>query len=410
LALDWRGVNVTSKAKKTDALKVETLRSRLIEAEEVLQAISKGMIDALVVKGPAGPRISTLSGAGEEVDAPERFARSIVEQATDAVVVCDASGRISKASFAAVRLVEGPLEGSLLAEALPMEVALPSQPAFPAVRLSSRQILDLVLQNRSLQGAEAQIGLSSLHDRHFLLSAGPLSDMSGACLGCILTLTEITERKRTETQQTMLVAELNHRVKNILAIVQSVAWQTLSANQTPADFKQAFDGRLRALSLAHDILTQGRWGHVEFEQLVERSLAPYYGADRGPRAEWSGSRLLLPPSTVVPLSMVLHELSTNAAKYGAFSVAHGRVRITWRTAEGKVRFTWTETNGPPIESEIKAGFGSKLISRVVSYDLVGTADLNFARDGFRCILAFPMPQPAAEVLRRESAAEPSPVD
>jgi PAS domain S-box-containing protein len=514
---------VTSKAKRVDALEIETLRSRLTEAEEALQAISKGMIDAVVVNGPAGPRISTLTGAqepyrlvvermhegaltlgadrrivysnhhladllgcsaeqivgrpigslvegedmerlaalldegakwpasgelkfrrqdgslmpallavgsltldespalllivtdltaqkrSEEVEAAETFARSIVEQATDAVVVCDADGRISKASFAAARLLDEPLEGKLLADTLPMEVALPAQAHPFGIRISSREVLELTLRNHSLHGAEAQICLPALRERHFLLSAGPLSDKGGGCIGCILTLTEITDRKRTETQQTMLVAELNHRVKNILAIVQSVAWQTLSANQSPADFKQAFDGRLRALSLAHDILTHGRWGHVEFEQLVERSLAPYYGADRGPHAEWSGSRLLLPPNMVVPLSMVLHELSTNAAKYGAFSAEHGRVRLAWRTDDRKVRLTWIESSGPPVMGDIKAGFGSKLISRVVSYDLAGTADLDFAPEGFRCTLTFPLPPNTAEAPRPPSAAEPSPV-
>jgi two-component sensor histidine kinase len=349
----------------------------------------------------------TAQKHSEEVEAAETFARAIVEQATDAVVVCDAGGRISKASFAAQRLLDEPLEGRLLKDALPMEVALPAQ-LLPGVRMSSAGVLDLVFQDHSLHGADAQIGLPALRERHFLLSAGPLSDKSGVRIGCILTLTEITDRKRTETQQSMLVAELNHRVKNILAIVQSVAWQTLSANQSPADFKQAFDGRLRALSLAHDILTQGRWGHVEFEQLVERSLAPYYGADHGPRAEWSGSRLLLPPNMVVPLSMVLHELSTNAAKYGAFSAEHGRVRLAWRTDDGKVRFTWVETGGPPVASEIKAGFGSKLISRVVSYDLAGAADLDFAREGFRCTLTFPVPQAEADVPQPLPDAESSP--
>jgi two-component sensor histidine kinase len=351
----------------------------------------------------------TAQKHSEEVEAAEKFARSIVEQATDAVVVCDANGRVSKASFAAQRLLAEPLEGKLLKDAFPMEVTLPIQAHLPGMRMSSGGVLELVYRNHSLHGADAQISLPALRDRYFLLSAGPLSDKSNACIGCILTLTEITDRKRTETQQNMLVAELNHRVKNILAIVQSVAWQTLSANQSPADFKQAFDGRLRALSLAHDILTQGRWGHIEFEQLVERSLAPYYGADRGPRAEWSGSDLLLPPNMVVPLSMVLHELSTNAAKYGAFSSEQGRVKIAWRTGDGKVRFTWAETGGPPVMTEIKAGFGSKLISRVVSYDLAGAADLDFAHDGFRCTLVFPVPQIAAEMPRPLSAAEPSPV-
>lgn len=532
-------MNVTSKAKKAEALEIETLRLRLTEAEEALWAISRGMIDAVVVKGPAGPRISTLAGAqepyrlfvermhegaltlgadrqivygnrhladllgwpagrlvgkpladlvaaeetdrlaqlldegatrpvsgelkfrrrdgslmpalvavgslmltppypaaqtgegrqgamllivtdltaqkhSEEVEAAEMFARAIVEQATDAVVVCGSDGRISKASFAAERLLGESLKGRLLAEAVPMEVAPPAQAHLPGgnlfgIRMSSSQVLDLTLRNHSLHGAEAQICLPALRERHFLLSAGPLSDRSGGCIGCIITLTEITDRKRTETQQTMLVAELNHRVKNILAIVQSVAWQTLSANQSPGEFKQAFDGRLRALSLAHDILTQGRWGHVEFEQLVERSLAPYYGAASGPHVEWSGSRLLLPPNMVVPLSMVLHELSTNAAKYGAFSVEHGRVRMAWRTDDGKVRFAWVETGGPPVAGDIKAGFGSKLISRVVSYDLAGRADLEFAPEGFRCALTFPLPHAAAEAPRTVSAGEASPV-
>jgi PAS domain S-box-containing protein len=513
---------VKSIAKKVDASEIETLRLRLIEAEEALQAISKGTIDALVVRGPRGPQVSTLAGAqepyrlvvermhegaltlgedrrilysnrhfadllgypvghligkpvanfvvpedaaslaglledgakqpagrelkfrrrdgsltpalvaagslildqtpallliitdltaqklSEEVAAAERFARSILEQATDAVVVCDADGRITKASFAAERLLDKPLQGKLLADAVPMEVEPPAEAHLSGVRMSSSEVLELVLQRQSIQGAEAQICLPRVHDKHFLLSAGPLNDKLGGCIGCMLTLTEITDRKRAETQQTMLVAELNHRVKNILAIVQSVAWQTLSANQSPSEFKRAFDGRLRALSLAHDILTQGRWGHVDFEQLVERSLAPYHGGDRGTRAQWSGSRLSLPPNMVVPLSMVLHELSTNAAKYGAFSVEHGRVNIAWRSDGVNVLFTWIEANGPPIKGEIKAGFGSKLISRVVSYDLLGTAGLDFDREGFRCTLTFPVPQLRTDALRLLSAA-PSPV-
>jgi PAS domain S-box-containing protein len=350
----------------------------------------------------------TAQKHSEDLAAAERFARSILEQATDAVVVCNADGRITKASFAAERLLEKPLEGKLLADAVPMEVALPAGAHLAGVRMSSSEVLELVLQRQSLQGAEAQICLPAVLDKHFLLSAGPLRDKLGGCIGCILTLTEITDRKRAETQQTMLVAELNHRVKNILAIVQSVAWQTLSANQSPSEFKRAFDGRLRALSLAHDILTQGRWGQVDFEQLVERSLAPYHGADRGARAQWSGSRLSLPPNMVVPLSMVLHELSTNAAKYGAFSVEHGRVNIAWRSDGVNVLFTWTETNGPPVKGEIKAGFGSKLISRVVSYDLLGTAGLDFDREGFRCTLTFPVPQLRTDALRPLSAV-PSPV-
>jgi two-component sensor histidine kinase len=106
--------------------------------------------------------------------------------------------------------------------------------------------------------------------------------------------------------------------------------------------------------------------------------------------------------------MVLHELSTNAAKYGAFSVEQGRVEIAWRIVEDKVLFTWIETNGPPIEGEIKAGFGTKLISRVLSYDLVGTASFGFDREGFRCTLAFPAAWAGVDAIRPLSATEAAP--
>ena len=424
------GGNVTSKTKRDSSLQIETLRSRLTEAEEALQAISRGLIDAVVVKGPEGPHISALAAPNDaaaanpgalrrsqEAEAAEAFARAIVEQATSAVVVCGADAAITRASLAAEHLLGAPLAGRRLTDALPMEVVPPAPAAgaplamahLAGMRMSTAQVFERVLLNHRLHGAEVQVLLPPLRDRHFLLDAGPLTHPGGHLAGCILTLTEITERKRTETRQNMLVAELNHRVKNILAIVQSVAWQTLSANHSPTDFKEAFDGRLRALSLAHDILTHG-CGQVELEDLVERSLGPYYGAANGPHVEWSGGHVLLPPNMVVPLSMVLHELATNAAKYGAFSRPQGRVRIAWETAAGgEVRVTWVETGGPSVEDEPKAGFGSKLITRVVSYDLSGRAELAFPPDGFRCTLTFPFPRGGAEAQRPLSAAQASPV-
>lgn len=405
--------DVTSRTRKNPAVDIETLRSRLTEAEEALQAITRGLIDAVVVKGPQGPQISTLAAGPHAADrgpcdaaaARTAFAAAVIAQSTGAVVVCGPDAAITTASLAAERLL-GALDGRRLTEALPMAVAPPAAPAgaplsmahLGAGRMSTAQVFERVLLNHRIHGAEAQVLLPALDDRHFLLDAGPLTAADGRLVGAILTLTEITERKRSEARQTMLVAELNHRVKNILAIVQSVAWQTLAANHAPADFKHAFDGRLRALSMAHDILTQG-FGQVEFDDLVERSLAPYYGAAGGPRVEWSGAPLVLPPSMVVPLSMVLHELATNAAKYGAFSRPQGRLRITWETTGGEVRVNWVETGGPALTGAPKPGFGSKLITRVVSYDLSGAADLAFPRDGCRCTLTFPLPRSGAEAPR-----------
>ncbi len=188
----------------------------------------------------------------------------------------------------------------------------------------------------------------------------------------------------------MLVAELNHRVKNILAVVQSVASQTVASSRSLDQFRTAFEGRLRAISLAHDILTQLRWGEVELEHLVARSLAPY--RDDGERVAWSGPALHLAASSVVSLAMVLHELSTNAAKYGAFANREGRVELAWRRLDtDKAELTWTERGGPRLAGQPVPGFGNKLITRVISYDLRGSATMRFEAEGLRCRLTFRIP-------------------
>ncbi len=336
----------------------------------------------------------TAQKQSEEVAAAERFARSILEQATDAVVVYDRAGRITKASWAAERLLEAPLVGEPVMQAVPIVLVGRDQPEALRRDASADTLLAAALSGKSFHGVEARIRKENLEDRHFLLSAGPLYDHAGEGIGCIITLTDISERKRAEQHQAMLVAELNHRVKNILAVVQSVAWQTLANSRTLPDFRDAFDGRLKAISLAHDILTQIRWGHVEIEQLVARSLAPYRGPQREGMVTWSGPSVLLAAQTVVPLSMVLHELSTNAAKYGAFSSETGTLAVGWRLVDADriVELTWTERGGPPVKAQNHPGFGTKLITHVISYDLHGRAELAFDREGFRCTLTFPLPE------------------
>jgi len=335
----------------------------------------------------------TAQKQSEEVAAAERFARSILEQATDAILVCDRAGRITKASWAAERLLNRPLVGQSVAEAVPFEVTAGEEAAGIEPTPSAAKLLESVLAGKSIQGVEARIDTPQLSEQYFLFSAGPLYDHGAQSIGCILTLTDITDRKRAEEHQTVLMAELNHRVKNILAIVQSVAWQTLSNSRSLEVFKDGFDGRLKAISVAHDILTQIRRGQVELKQLVAQSLSPYADPDNASRVTWSGPPLLLAEKAVVPLSMVLHELSTNAAKYGAFSIEAGRVEIRWRLLDDgrDVELTWIERNGPPVDGQGASGFGTKLITRVISYDLHGQAALDFDRTGLRCTLSFPVP-------------------
>jgi two-component sensor histidine kinase len=280
-------------------------------------------------------------------------------------------------------LLQRGLIGRSLAEALPLQLA-------GSRAAAAKQVVEKIRAGESLHGVEAEVASPALEDRYFLLGAGPLYDTSERRVGGVLTLTEITERKRAEEKQTILVAELNHRVKNILAVVQSVAWQTLSAAQSLPAFREAFEGRLQAIALAHDVLTERRWSWTGLHDLLERSLAPYRLHGSQSRARWSGPQIMLPSETIVPLAMVLHELSTNAAKYGAFSNDAGQVEIDWELDEvsGAVTFSWRERNGPPLAGDISRGFGSKLITRVLSYDLEGSADFSFQPAGLACTLVF----------------------
>jgi len=344
----------------------------------------------------------TAQKHSEEIAAAEQFARSILEQATDAVLVCNRAGRITHASWAADRLLDQPLSGQVAWHSLPLQIGAAELGDSPDETTSVQALVHDALAGKSTRRLEASLDQPGRLRRHYLVSAGPLRDHAGEPIGCLLTLTDITERKQAEVHQTMLVAELNHRVKNILAVVQSVASQTVASSPTIGQFRTAFEGRLRAISLAHDILTQLRWGQVDLEHLVARSLAPYRG---GSRVAWSGPTLLLAAQSVVSLAMVLHELSTNAAKYGAFSNGSGRVEVGWQRLDDQMaELTWSEHGGPQLTSEPVPGFGNKLISRVMSYDLQGSAKMRYAPEGLSCRLTFRLPRAEAPEADHSDAA------
>jgi two-component sensor histidine kinase/PAS domain-containing protein len=326
----------------------------------------------------------------EQIAAAERFARSVLEQATEAVVVLSPDGHITHASWRAEQLAEQPPVGSTFSAVFPLDAQV-SEDAGILARFAAGN-LDTMLATKPFHGVEVKLRGERNAQSTFLLSAGPLVDDAKANVGSIVTLTDITERKRSEEQQTMMVAELNHRVKNILAIVQSVAAQTARSSGTTENFAEAFTGRLKALAVAHDILTQTRWIGIGLSELLAAVLAPYRSADQT-RVAISGPAILLPAHTVVPLSMVLHELATNAAKYGSLSKRGGGIDITWQltgVVEQAVALTWQERGGPKVARGTAAGFGTRLIDRVISHDLDGKTAIDFDPAGLRCTIGFPV--------------------
>ena len=220
-----------------------------------------------------------------------------------------------------------------------------------------------------------------------------LHDAEGNVTGAINMLVDISERKRAEARQAELTAELNHRVKNTLAIVQSIASQTARSSASLEDFLGEFEGRLMALGRAHDLLTLRRWEGADLGEVLRQELAPFGAEETGP-IQLDGPELTLKPAAATGLAMAFHELATNAARHGCLSAPEGRVTLSWRpiqTGDGTsaVLLEWTESGGPPITPSLARGFGLRLVERTVAGDLNGTCDLELEPSGLRWRLVIP---------------------
>ena len=197
------------------------------------------------------------------------------------------------------------------------------------------------------------------------------------------TTEDIHDRKLAEERQRLLINELNHRVKNTLATVQAIAFQTLKGDIPLAEARARFESRLLALSQAHNLLTEQNWEGAPLRQVV--SDATDHLADPA-RITIEGEGLWLAPRAALALSLAMHELSTNAAKYGSLSAEGGRVEVRWTIEDDLLRLDWKEKGGPPVAAPARRGFGSRLIERGLAADLGGTAALAFEPDGLRCTI------------------------
>jgi PAS domain S-box-containing protein len=231
------------------------------------------------------------------------------------------------------------------------------------------------------------------------LTISPVRNAAGRIVGASKVARDIDDQKQAEAHREFLIAELNHRVKNMLATVQSVASHTLRQDMSLDDFKTAFAGRLHALARAHDLLANEGWSGADIGQLVRRTLEPYR-TNGDERISMSGPKLSLPPQSGVALNMILHELATNATKYGALSEPGGFLEVTWQVDGGasrdSVRLTWIEAGGPPVKPPKRRGFGTQLIERSTTYELRGKAVLDYDEDGFRALLTFPLRDPSLD--------------
>jgi PAS domain S-box-containing protein len=217
----------------------------------------------------------------------------------------------------------------------------------------------------------------------------PIEDEGGSLV--LKIFRDRTEEREAENRQQILIHELNHRVKNTLATVQAMASQTLRNSKVESDVRHGFEARLHALAAGHDILTRESWGGADLRRIVAAALKPFRETDDESRINVEGPALYLAPKIALAFTMALHELATNATKYGALSQG-GQVDVNWRIEGDRLLFRWRESGGPPVAEPTRKGFGSRLIERSLASELGATVRIEYPTQGVICTIEAPTAQ------------------
>jgi PAS domain S-box-containing protein len=229
----------------------------------------------------------------------------------------------------------------------------------------------------------------------------PVLNESGDVEQHFASFVDLTKQKLQQAQSTMMINELNHRVKNTLSTVQSIVWQALRKASDPKVIRESIESRLFALSRSHDLLTRENWDGAGLLDLVNQAMEPFGVANgRTERFVITGKNIRLPPNVTLALGIAFHELATNAVKYGAFSNEAGSILLAWTvepTPKGdRLILRWQEKDGPPVTPPIRKGFGSRVIERGLPHELQGTVNLDYRLDGVVCTINIPAPRGARD--------------
>ncbi|HEY8591526.1 MAG TPA: PAS domain S-box protein [Sphingomicrobium sp.] len=316
-------------------------------------------------------------------EAEERY-RRLFEQASDLILTADLQQRITDcnpAAAAAVGLAREQAIGRNIAEFI-------SEEDYGR----TTEMLRNKLEGGGTTQYDVRVRSSTGEWLFWEINSGLTFDDGGSPVGLHVVARDVTERKRFERHQQLLVGELNHRVKNTLAIVQSLTHQSFHSDVPADEAIRRFEGRLQALAAAHNLLTHRNWDSALMTDVVSAAMAPFCSNER---CAISGPPLFIPPQTAVNLALALHELATNAAKYGSLSNRDGRIDVHWTTESGRLHLTWRESGGPEVTPPDRRGFGSRMIERTLASEFGGTVELRFEPSGVTCQVSAPLPQPLA---------------
>ena len=244
----------------------------------------------------------------------------------------------------------------------------------------------LLKKGQTYQG-EFRVRRSDGEIRWCFGTAAPTVDESGSVIRISGVTVDITDRKEAEERQTLLAREVDHRAKNALALVQSIIRLTRAGSV--AGYIEAVEGRIKALSRAHTVLALSRWQGADLGGLVEEELAPFRTSDSD-KIVVQGPKVLLQPTPAQTLALALHELATNAAKYGALSSEAGKMKLVWELKEGNLLLQWNETAGPPIRQPSTLGLGTRIIQASIEGQLGGQARFDWRPEGLQCVISVPL--------------------
>jgi PAS domain S-box-containing protein len=300
---------------------------------------------------------------------------AIVESSDDAIISKDLNGVIATWNKGAERLF-GYLEQEAIGK--PITMLIPEQHRDEETRILERihrgeRIDHFETMRRRKDGSLVSISLT----------VSPITDGLGRIVGASKIARDITEQKRREEQINLLAREADHRTKNLLALAQATVH--LTNGETAAELKSAIEGRLRALANAHTLLAQSRWAGADLRNLALEELSPYCAEDlAGSRARIEGPSLMLEQQPAQAIALALHELTTNAVKYGALSIPSGRIAVSWRLQSGNRLFVrWVETGGPAVTPPTRKGFGTRVMTRICE-QLNGELKFDWRADGLIC--------------------------
>jgi PAS domain S-box-containing protein len=306
----------------------------------------------------------------------ERVSRhlvAIVESSDDAIISKDLNGLIATWNKAAERLF-GYAEEEVIGK--PITILIPPERLHEEV-----DILDRIRRGERIEHFETERRRKDGSLIDISLSVSPVADESGRIIGASKIARDITEQKRREEQIALLAREADHRTNNLLAVAQATVHLTNAG--TASELKEAIQGRLQALANAQSMLAQSRWAGADLRELAIKELSPYC-RNGDSSAQIEGPSLLLKPELAQAMAMALHELATNAVKYGALSTPAGRVKIEWSTQPGqKLHLRWIETSGPRVTPPTKEGFGTRAIKRLIG-QLSGEVKYDWHANGIAC--------------------------